>query len=89
MNRKRAAELLPVIKAFAEGRQIEMRRDSSERWQSYLSYSFDNNVEYRIKPVPREWSVCPDVDGTALWVRGKNSAISENEWVRVREVLDE
>lgn len=56
MNRKEAAELLPIIKAFSEGKVIESRsKIFNEDWKevteihgfSYISYAF------RIKPEPK------------------------------------
>ena len=56
MNREEAAELLPIIKAFSEGKVIESRsKRFKEDWKevteihgfAYISY------EFRIKPVPK------------------------------------
>lgn len=56
MNRKEAAELLPIIKAFSEGKVIECRsKRFKDDWKevteihgfSYISY------EFRIKPEPK------------------------------------
>lgn len=50
MNRKNAAELLPIIKAFIEGRVIQMKT-VDKGWQDVYFPSFDSNPkEYRIKP---------------------------------------
>lgn len=51
MNRKEAAELLPIIKAFSEGRVIQMKT-VDKGWQDiYFASLFDSNPkEYRIKP---------------------------------------
>lgn len=50
MNRKEAAELLPIIKAFSEGRVIQMKT-VDKGWQDIYFASFDSNPkEYRIKP---------------------------------------
>ena len=50
MNRKNAAELLPIIKACIEGRVIQ-KKTVDKGWQDIYFPSFDSNPkEYRIKP---------------------------------------
>lgn len=53
MNRKKATELLPFIKAFSEGRDIEIRsknpRAQLNGWAKMDEFIF-GNFEYRIKP---------------------------------------
>ena len=52
MNRKEAAELLPIIQAYAEGKAIESRciKGDKSLWYDDEDPSFDNDLEYRIKP---------------------------------------
>ena len=52
MNRKEAQELLPIIQAFAEGKEIESRciKGDKSLWYDDEDPSFDNDLEYRIKP---------------------------------------
>lgn len=53
MNRNQAKELLPIIKAFSEGKVIQMKT-VDKGWQDILFASFDSNPEdYRIKPEPK------------------------------------
>lgn len=56
MNRKETAELLPIIQAFAEGKDIEYRtKGFNEDWKKVtqiLALSFES-FEYRIKPEPK------------------------------------
>ena len=56
MNRKEAAELSPFIKAFGEGKDIEMRSKNSHAqlngWAKIDEFIF-GNFEYRIKPEPK------------------------------------
>ena len=56
MNRKEAAELLPIIKAFGEGKDIEMRSKNPHAqlngWAKMDEFIF-GNFEYRIKPEPK------------------------------------
>ena len=51
MTREEAAKLLPIIKAFSEGREIETKTSSG--WVSTGSMSFVGSPnDYRIKPSP-------------------------------------
>ncbi len=56
MNRSEAKELLPIIQAFAEGKEIEFRsKGFNEEWKELkqipgLSY---DSFEYRIKSEPK------------------------------------
>ena len=56
MNRKEAAELLPLIKAYSEGKDIEMRSKNPHAqlsgWAKMDEFIF-GNCEYRIKPEPK------------------------------------
>ena len=56
MNRKEAAELLPIIKAFSEGKDIEMRSKNPHAqlngWAKMDEFIF-GNFEYRLKPEPK------------------------------------
>ena len=55
MNRKEAAELLPIIQAYAEGKAIESRciKGDKSLWYDDEYPSFDNDFEYRSKPEPK------------------------------------
>lgn len=52
MNRNQAKELLPIIKAFSEGKVIESRcvKGDKSLWYDDEDPSFDDDFEYRIKP---------------------------------------
>lgn len=56
MNRKEAAELLPFIKAFSEGRIIESSSitDVSKAWREVTDFpiGMSKNFKFRIKPEP-------------------------------------
>ena len=56
MNRKEAAELLPILKAFGEGKDIEMRSKNPHAqlngWVKMDEFTF-GNFDYRIKPEPK------------------------------------
>lgn len=49
MNRQQAKEFLPIIKAFAEGKEIECRVE--DKWYKLLEICNETNPQdYRIKP---------------------------------------
>lgn len=53
MNRNQAKELLSIIKAFSEGKAIQLKT-VDKGWQDIHSASFDGNPKnYRIKPEPK------------------------------------
>ena len=55
MTREEAKELLPIIKAFAEGKKIESRciKGDKSLWYDDKDPSFDDDFEYRIKQEPK------------------------------------
>ena len=54
MTRKEAKELLPILKAFAEGKAIETF-DDLYGWVEIENPSFNLSTEfYRIKPYPKK-----------------------------------
>ena len=51
MNRKEAAELLPIIKAFSEGKEIEgLYKGTKSPWFKIKDMSFNEGIIFRIKP---------------------------------------
>lgn len=53
MNRNQAKQLLPIIKAFSEGKEVEYFDKGSNKWRTCVTPQFDYDVEYRIKPEPK------------------------------------
>lgn len=53
MNRDEAKQLLPIIKAFSEWKEIERRSFGEKQWKeaNYIVHTDCN--EYRIKPSPK------------------------------------
>lgn len=52
MNRKEAAELLPIIKAFSEGKEIQYKSNGS--WYPAENIAFIGGTQrFRIKPEPK------------------------------------
>ena len=54
MTREEVKEMLPVLQAFAEGKTIESRciKGDKSLWYDDEDPSFDDDLEYRIKPEP-------------------------------------
>lgn len=53
MNRERAKELLPIIQAFAEGKEIEyIQYNNCWRGTNSLGGIEDDDIQWRIKPEP-------------------------------------
>lgn len=51
MNRKEATELLPIIQAYAEGKEIEIFDKTTKMWRTVMLPHFDCDTKnYRIKP---------------------------------------
>ena len=56
MTREEAKELLPIIQAFAEGKQIQDKIDGLTGWVDTNEINFDFNgqkIQHRIKPEPK------------------------------------
>ena len=53
ITRKEAKELLPIIKAFAEGKQIEVKRKNEWFGIGDDIYFSESPSDYRIKPDPK------------------------------------
>ena len=51
MTREEAKEMLPIIKAFAEGKTIQLF--TSDIWEGAENPSFEELSRYRIKPEPK------------------------------------
>lgn len=55
MTREEVKEMLPVLQAFVDGKTIESRciKGDKSLWYDDEDPSFDNDLEYRIKPEPK------------------------------------
>ena len=54
MTREEIKKMLPILQAFADGKTIESRYIKGDKslWYNDEDLSFDNDLEYRIKPEP-------------------------------------
>lgn len=71
MTPERAAELLPIITAFAEGKTIQFLAFNGE-WSDVPSPAWDDRSKYRIKPTPtlRPWKPEEVPVGAVVRLRG-------------------
>jgi hypothetical protein len=86
MNKDKAKELLPLIKALADGKTIQ--EDVYGQWLDAECPTFYREVwNYRVKPEPRTFDLMiRELDGSICrW----NPAHANNQWERitVQEVL--
>ena len=75
MTPQRAKELLPIINAFAEGKQVQFKHKTASVWADVLVVSWSEDCDYRIKPEPREWFRC------VVCGRTKERHLGEKSWV--------
>lgn len=70
MNRKEAAELLPIIQAYAEGETIQVRdhTDQCGMWEDVVDLKINTDFEeYRIKPKNKEAKYRPFANAEDCW----------------------
>lgn len=57
MNRQQVKELLPIIQAYAEGKQIEIKTKEGKSWSTLeeddIQYLDFKKCDFRIKPEPK------------------------------------
>ena len=100
MDRARARELVPIIKAYGDGEDIQFRlRGDQDNWSDLpddplLILTFPcEDYEYRIKPKPREWMLAKSGKEYCVTEGGRSpgkviKVLTDNaEIIKVREVL--
>lgn len=87
-------EMIAVVTAYRDGKQIEFRRNDGEpKWLDNVSprWNFES-FDYRIKPAPREWwmiTCAHEKQCGALIYREKQESIAPNcSQIHVREVIE-
>ena len=84
MNRNQAKVFYPILQAFAEGKVIESRciKGDKSLWYDDEDPSFDDDLEYRIKPEP---TYRPFKDAEECWKEmQKHQPFGWVEWNDVR-----
>lgn len=66
MDRERAKELLPIIKAFAEGKKIECSVKGEDDWSDKFYPTWKDGCDYRIK-IKQEPKYRPFKDADECW----------------------
>lgn len=79
MTRDEAKKLLPVIQAFADGKQVQARLNCNASWVDRKDPGFDSAYEYRIKPEPLECWVTVDCNGDLYAFKEASGAECEYE----------
>lgn len=54
MDRKEAAAIWPVMKAFAEGKKVQFYSDAPEGWYTTDHPGFSSEFQWRVAPEKRE-----------------------------------
>lgn len=92
MTREHAQKIAPILQAYAEGKEIQNRYEPDGKWSECLFPLWYPNIEYRIKPEPREFWVNIYPNGTLclheserLAETGKMTNCAQT--IKVREVL--
>lgn len=89
MNKEGAKKHLEVIKAFAEGKQIQYSHCGSGPWLDISSPVFWPEHEYRVKPEPFEtelW-VWPDGKTAQVYASDRMTTLAGARRLKVREVI--
>lgn len=95
MNRERARELAPIVKAFGEGEDIQ-RGSGFHGWFNESDPNFEIEADlFRIKPKPREFVILEHSDGhlsVSVYSSDGTYMYNTNESppptaIKVREVL--
>lgn len=84
MNRNQAKALLPIIQEYAEGKTIQSRcvKGDTSLWYDDEDPSFDDDLEYRIKPEPK---YRPFKDAEECWLEmQKHQPFGWVKWNDVR-----
>lgn len=94
MTRHQATELVPVIVAFAQGKEVQrwcVEHDPAAKrqgaWVTDPDPSFDLREKWRVKPPPREWLVVVENGVIVDQVYEKVNYPAGTEFVLVKEVI--
>lgn len=87
MNREEAKKLLPIIQAYADGKEIQHNFNGD--WSNMDYFDFDDDPEnYRIKLEPREYWLFKDSTDPTYTVRSFHPDGTWDEVIHVREVIE-
>lgn len=82
MTPERAKELLPIIQAFSEGKQIEFKPVTESQWYPCIDLLFTGRGEYRIAKEKKWYRVAQLLDNTTTTADSKieELTIQKDEW---------
>ena len=90
--------MLPIFTAYANGEEIQFKGKDCDAWSNAGNHpSFHSNLEWRIKPKPREFSIATSTaknnhhgPGVIQVSEGRLPKTSD-VWdiIHVREIIDE
>ena len=96
MTREQAKELLPILKAYSEGKTIQIKsRQGNDTWGDVPDPNFCSSLdtwEYRIKPEPRTFKIAVSKDPKykdELAREGYMYNYPGWEFIEVKEILPE
>jgi len=71
-----------VIKAWADGAEIQIRVTNSPEWLDCVAPNWDSNIEYRVKPKTHKWQKEMDayVDGKPVQWRSVDPKSASYYW---------
>ena len=87
MDREQTKELLPVMTAYAEGREIQYS-DNDGTWLCAVFPTWSVHLEYRIKPEPAEAWLYPGLADAWIGKPPTKADIIEHHLRKFREVTD-
>lgn len=97
MLREEAKRLLPIIQAYAEGKDIEYYDEGMEQWLNNINPTFTEYVQYRVKPEPKYRSFKNAIECMAVmdnhkpfgWVSQKNVEDDDPIYLQICGVQDD
>lgn len=96
MNREQVKRLLPVIQAYADGKEIQWRHMPCDDWSPCILSTISESFEYRIKPrEPREFWVSDHDNGKYRYTYDEEPPARQFDQrqnvsiFKVREIIEE
>jgi len=78
MTPERAQKLLPIIRAYAEGKTIQIQYPNSEEWKNISEPDWVCGCEYRIAPEPKIIYVNRYTNGQVNFFENEETALADS-----------
>lgn len=90
MTREQCQALLPIMQAFAEGKEIQYRNSDVDSWINDSDPFWGNSGQWRIKPEPLEIEVWVTPDGRLGRIVYEAGVTPYSNWIKkkFREVTE-